>query len=298
MMMRSVLLLLASCSAAAPRALSVSNDFEIHMRRASRVGEREAVVVDATIAESSKTYTEQVLLKHDEKKFRLHLDAIAETRAVDAFDQPTRVDFAIRAFTKDDVALVAPGKHVVIATAPKKKDAVVEIDGAPASAEMRTLVDEVVPVARREGDADVVFGTRARKRVGDAWPFDRAAVVHELARTGVIAKPDAVSGHVSLAGTTRAGGIDCAVVRIDLAVSAFEPETALPEGSEITRSRVAVRVDELLPLDAHLSRRGDETLVHAEFEAFVPVKGQAEVAGVTVEHVTDRTRRATFAPAP
>ena len=284
-----VFLFVVACGAPAARSPAAS-DYEIRVARPSHVGERTAVVVDAKIDESNKTFTEQVLLKNEEKHFRLHFDALADVREVDAYGAPSRTDFTIRAFTRDDAALVSPGKHVVIVSAPKKSDAVVEIDGQPASPEMRGLVDEVVPVGRGVGDADNVFGVRARKRVGDAWPFDKRAMVYELARTGVLAKPEAIDGHVSLASAER----DCVDVRIDLSVAAFEPEKPLPEGSEITRSRVKVRVDELLPIDPRLPRRADDTVVHAEFEAFVPVKDQVEVAGVTVDHVSDRTRRATY----
>ncbi|HEY1955599.1 MAG TPA: hypothetical protein VGH28_08300 [Polyangiaceae bacterium] len=266
------------------------------MRRPSRVGERTAVVVDATVDESNKTFTEQVLLKHEEKHFRLHLDAVAETREVDAFGAPARSELTIRAFTRDGTAVIAPGKHLVIVSAPKKSDAVVTIDGEPASADVRALVDELVPIGRGAGDADAVFGTHGRKRIGDAWPFDAQAMVSELARTGVIAKPNAIHGQVSLASAERVGGVDCVDLRIDLGVSAFEPEKQLPEGTEITRSRVTVRVDEVLPVDARLPRRADDTVVHAEFDAFVPVKDQVEVAGVTVEHVSDRTRHASYTP--
>ena len=288
-MRAAVFLFVVACGAPAARAPAPS-DYEIRVARPSHVGERTAVVVDAKIDESNKTFTEHVLLKHEEKHFRLHFDALAEVREVDAYGAPSRTDFTIRAFTKDDDSLVSPGKHLVIASAPKKSDAVVDIDGQPASPEMRALVDEVVPVGRGVGDADTVFGVRDRKRVGDAWPFDKRAMVYELARTGVLAKPEAIDGHVSLASAEHG----CVDVRIDLSVAAFEPEKPLPEGSEITRSRVKVRVDELLPVDPRLPRRGDDTVVHAEFEAFVPVKDQVEVAGVTVDHVSDRTRHATY----
>ena len=288
--MRAVFVLfLVACGAPAARTPARS-DYEIRVARPSHVGERTAVVVDAKIDESSKSFTEQVLLKHEEKHFRLHFDALAETREVDAYGAPSRTELTIRAFTKDAAPVIGAGKHLVIVSAPEKKDALVEIDGQPASEEVRAFVDEVVPIGRGVGDADTVFGTRERKRVGDAWPFDKRAMVYELARTGVLAKPEAIDGHVSLASAAR----DCVDVRIDLSVAAFEPEKPLPEGSEITRSRVKVRVDELLPIDPRLPRRADDTVVHAEFEAFVPVKDQVEVAGVTVDHVSDRTRHATY----
>ena len=278
-----------SAPAVAPAA------YEIRVRRPSRVGERTAVVVDSTIDESNKTYTDQVLLKNEHTRAHLHLDAVAETREIDALGLPVRTDFTIRSFTKDGSALAAPGKHVVVVSAPAKKDARVEVDGSPAGDELREAVDDVVPIARA-GDPDTIFGAHAAKRVGDAWSFDKGAMVHELARTGVLTKPSAVDGRVSLASVARVGGVDCVDLRIDLAVSEFAPAKPLPDGSEITRGRLTLRIDEELPVDARSPRRADETVVHAEFEAFVPVKDQAEVAGVTVERVTDRTRRATYTP--
>ena len=285
----------AACAPHAASAPPVAATYEIHLRRSSHVGDRAAVVVDATIDEANKTYTEQVLLKNDKTHVRFHLDAVGETREVDALGLPVKTDFAIRALTKGSAALVAPGEHVVVVTALDKKDARVEVDGAPASAEVHDAIDDLVGLSR-PGDPDALFDVRARRRIGEAWAFDDGAMAHELLRSGVRAEASALAGRVTLASVEPVAGVTCARLRIDLAVSAFEPAKPLPEGSEITRSRLTVRVDELLPLDARSPRRADETTVHAEFEAFVPVKDQAEVAGVTIERTTDRTRRATYTP--
>ncbi|HEX4516628.1 MAG TPA: hypothetical protein VGH87_19630 [Polyangiaceae bacterium] len=266
------------------------------MRRPSHAGDKVRVVVDSTVDESSKTYTEQVVVKKAEKHHRLHLDAIEDIRAVDAFGDAQRVELTITSFTNRDVVVLAPGQHLTIVLAPKKADAVVDVDGAHASADVRELVEAVLPLAHTPADADAVVGTRVRQRVGGSWRVDDAAMIGELARTGAAVKPEALVARASLADIERSEGVECMDVRIDLDVSAFEPVAPLPEGSQVTRSKVAVHIDEHLPLAVDRPRLRSEVVVHSEFEAFVAVNGQAEVAGVTIDRTNDETRKVRYTP--
>ncbi len=290
--------LFVACGGPAP-ALNpnvATMDYEIHMRRPSRAGDKVRMVVDSNVDESTKTYTEQVVVKKSEKHHRLHLDAIADIRAVDAFGDVARVELTITSFTNRDVVVLAPGQRLTIVPAPKKADAVVEVDGQRASPDVRELVDAVLQLAHTVGDEDAVLGTRVRQRVGGTWRVDDTAMIRELARTGAVVKPEALAARASLADIERLDGTACMDVRIDLTVSAFEPIAPLPDGSQVTRSKVAVHIDEHLPLDVELPRSRSEVVVHSEFEAFVAVNGQAEVAGVTVDNTTDQTRKVRYTP--
>lgn len=283
------------CACGAPKVEHAAPlDHAIQLRRPSHVGDRWHVVTDATIDETRTTYTEQVLVKKDEKHRRLHFDAEAKALAVDAYGDVTREDLSIASFTDGARSIVDRGKHIVIELAQKKADSVVEIDGVAATSDMRELVDDVTAISHGAGDPDTFLGTRDRQPVGGSWPFDKEAMRIELARAGVNAKTSAIEGRVTLANVARDANVDCLDVRIDIDISAFEPAAPLPEGSTITKGKVSVRIDELLPIDARLSRKGDDLVVHAEFEAFIPVKGNVEVAGVTIESKTDHTRHARY----
>jgi hypothetical protein len=116
-----------------------------------------------------------------------------------------------------------------------------------------------------------------------------------LLRNGAIVKDDAISGHVMLAGKERVDRDDCLDVRVDLRINAFTPTAKLPEGSQVTKGTVTLRVLYVLPIDVTRGPRRGELDVHTEFEAFVPVQS-AETAGVTVDTRSDRHRTVAYAP--
>ncbi len=281
---------LGACASRAPEQPRAPSDYAIELRRPSHKGERLHVVTTATFDESRTTSTEQVLVKKEERHLRLHLDADLDVLEVDPLGDVTREDLTVASFTEGPREIVARGGHIMIQLAAKKNDSVVEIDGKNATAAEREMIDMVTAISHGAGDQNTVLGTRVRQPVGGVWAFDKDAMRAELARTGVTTEANALDGHVALASVDRIDGVDCLDVRMDFSLSAFTPEKPLPEGSTITRSKVTARVDEHLPIDAHAERKGDDLVVHAEFEAFVPVKGNVEVAGVTFESRTDHTR--------
>ena len=116
-----------------------------------------------------------------------------------------------------------------------------------------------------------------------------------LLRNGASAQDDAIHGRVTLAGVDR----DDLDLRVDLHVDSFTPLAPLPEGSQITKSKVLMQLKFALPIASTTKTnpglRSVDLDVHTEFEAFVPVQS-AEVAGVTFDSRTDLHRSAAYTP--
>jgi hypothetical protein len=288
--------LVLACSAG-PRAQDASSlprSYPIHLNRAVHVGERWHVVADGTQDESSSTYTEQVVVKKSERHQIVHLDATVSALAVEN-GVVSRADYVVIAFDrgKDHREVVGAGKHVVIQTAPKKDDTVVEIDGQSATADVREALGVIMPLTREPGDEDAVFGTNAAQRIGASWPVNVAAMKVALLHNGASATDDAIHGRVTLAGVDR----DRLDLRVDLHVDSFTPTAPLPEGSQITKSKVLMQIEFELPTSTARTNTAlrSELELHTEFEAFVPVQS-AEVAGVTVDSRSDLRRSAAYTP--
>jgi hypothetical protein len=288
--------LVFACSAPRAHEPTAAQSFEVHLHRAMHVGDPWHVVIDGTSHESSSTYTEQVVVKKSDKADAVHFDAAATARAVD-HGVVTRTEYVVAAFDHghDHRELVPPGKHLVVETVGKKQDAIVEIDGQSASKEIREAVAVVLSLTHGPGDEDTIFGTTARQRVGMSWSTNQEAMKAELLRNGASARDDAIHGLVTLVGVERVGATSCLDLRVDLHVDEFTPLAALPEGSQITKSKVIMKAMFKLPVDTALGLRAAELDVHSEFEAFVPVQS-AEVVGVTVDTQTDLHRSETYEP--
>ncbi len=289
-------LVLACSGPRANDASTVPQAFPIHLNRPSHVGERWHVVADGTQDESSSTYTEQVVVKKSEKHQIVHLDATVTALAVED-GIVSRAEYVVTAFDrgKDHRDVVGRGKHVVIQPASKKDDTVVEIDGQSAAADVREALGVIMPLTREPGDEDTVFGTHELQRIGASWPVNAAAMKVALLHNGASAQGDAIHGRVTLAGIDR----NCLDLRVDLHVDSFTPLAPLPEGSQITKSKVLMQAKFELPVASTAGTssevRSVELDVHTEFEAFVPVQS-AEVAGVTVDNRTDLHRSAAYTP--
>jgi hypothetical protein len=285
--------MLACGGPAAHDARTAPPTFEIRLHRPSHVGERWHIVADGTQSESKSTYTEQVVVKKSEKHQAIHFDATVTALAVEG-GVVSRAEYLVTAFesVKNHEQLLAPGKHVVIQPAPKKDDTVIAVDGQPATPDVREALGIVMALTREPGDDDTVFGTHERQPIGASWAVNGAAMRTVLVRNGASAPSDAIHGQVTLASRTPD---DCLDVRVDLHVDSFTPLAPLPEGSQITKSKVLLQAKFALPIDTRLSLRRAELDVHTEFEAFVPVQS-AEIAGVTVDSQTDHHRSTAYTP--
>jgi len=286
-----------SCNTAPPLAPVASNDtFVVRLHRPAHVGDRWHVVVDGTSRDASSTYTQELVVKKSDKRVTVHFDANALARAT-SDGVVTQAEYVITAFERGDnhEVVVAPGKHVVVTTAPQKADARVLVDGEPASADVREALDVALPLAHGPGNEDMLFGTDQPQRVGSAWPIHIATTKDELLRNGVIAREEAIHGTVTLTGTKRVRGVDWLDVRIDLRVDAFTPVKPLPEGTQITTSTVLMKATSTMPASAAVSGASGVLDVHTEFEGFVPVQA-ADITGVTVDTKTDLHRSVLYEP--
>ncbi len=281
---------LAACGSPTPAASTArtQEQYTVRLHRPVTPDAKWHVVSDGSFFESSSTFTEQVVVKKSEKRVKAHFDAIATAVAVDA-GTVSRVDYLITSFASDGRDVIPPGVHLVIEPAPKKDDTRIDVAGHPASADVREALDAVMQLTRDVEGEDVVFGTRTAQPIGGSWPVAVEPTKVLLARNGAVAKDEAISGRVTLAGKERIGTDDCLDIRVDLGIRAFTPTKPLPEGSQVTKGTLTLTLVYAVPLDVARGGRRSDLDAHTEFEAFIPVQN-AETAGVTLTVRSDRRR--------
>jgi hypothetical protein len=282
---------MALCGCQVQTVAPTPTTFDVRLHHTAHVGDGWRVVADGEASEASSTYTEQVVLKKSDKKEHVHWDARAVVREMDALF-PKRIEYTLASFTRDGKPVLEAGTRVLVTTAAKREDALVEIDGRKASAEVRDAIDAAIPLTHGPGTEDMVFGSDQRQSIGGSWVINVAAMQVELGRNDVSATPDAVQGRATLVGIEPIVGVMCLHVHVEVRVEPFGLKKPLPDGSQVTRGRVVFRAEFFMPIDG-AARRRDEIEVHTDFEAFIPTES-AEVVGVTVEHHVGHHRTTTY----
>jgi len=75
--------LICACATHAPPPPRATSDYAIELRRPSHAGDRAHVVTTATFDDTRTTYTEQVVVKKEERHHRLRFDAMQQVLEVD-----------------------------------------------------------------------------------------------------------------------------------------------------------------------------------------------------------------------
>jgi hypothetical protein len=260
--------------------------YAIHLSRASHVGERSHVVMDQTEQKDSKITGEDGAVIEDKHQKRvLHYDAVHTVVAVDDKGRTTRSRYDV----KDLLADGKPLMHgvVEITRAPKEKDAVIVVDGKPATDELRDALSSLLKLGLGSADDDEVFGTKTPQAIGAHWPINGALAKASLSDdTGIDAQ--SVTGDVWLAGTTKVGDLDCLDVRGKLGIEGMTvPE--LPEGSVTESGRADAEMQTALPVaDAKVERATDHMSMVMAFKVRIPTKkGPPATVALKLSQVRD-----------
>ncbi len=285
--MRSMLafVLLAACGGANAQATAVDlpkpdaqKTYEIRLSRPSKVGERTHVVMDQTEDKASKiTSGEQVVEDKHERKV-MHYDALSTVVAINETGRMTKTRHEVKELLVDGKPLV----HGVvdITRAPKEKDAVILVDGAPASQEVRTALQSLLKLGLGGAKDDDIFGTKTPQAIGARWPIN-AQLAHDDLKDDTGIDAQTVTGEAWLQGTTRVGDVDCLDVRAKMGLDGISlPD--MPPNSTIESGHMDADMTAALPIDGHIERAAD----HMTMKMAIRMHVQAPGGPVANVHVT------------
>jgi hypothetical protein len=273
----------------APKA-AAQNTYAIHLARPSKVGERAHVVIDQTSDTKTKVGGDlQRVDKDSPDQHVVHLDAVLSVIAVDERGRATRELYDVKELTKDGARLKdgqgAAVSRVELTGAKEKKDAVLTVDGAPSTAEVRNVLSSLLKLRLDDTNDDDAFGTTTPQRIGAHWPIHGDAAIASLNAGGL--QVSSATGDMWLEGTTRVDGAECLDVRGKLDVSGIKVP-GMPEGSVTLDGQARAEMRAELPIDGHVERASSHMAMNMAFHVGVPTpQGPPVLVSVEARETTD-----------
>jgi hypothetical protein len=229
-------------------ASASAQDYEIKLVRTVKVGDRYGVVATGTTEQHmTMTVAGQPAPPRDQV-MAANLTAKAEVLAATPGGRESKSRFTITKLTRTagpqaDEPL--PAGTVVVAERVGTKTEF-KVGDAPVSPDVAKVLGMLISMESDQGaNDDVVFGTKARQKVGDSWPIDaNAAAADAAAKAGLKIDPANITGTATLAEVQKEG------LKIAGTMQMKDVGIPLPPGMAVTASAFTARFSGVFPLDA------------------------------------------------
>jgi hypothetical protein len=295
-MKTSRFLLAALALSAAP--LLAADDYAVRLTRPMKVGDRYRLDAKGTNHEQQRiSFGGQV--QNEDKDISVHLVAVATVLSVDTTSQPTRIEYLVESCRRtaagktDDVL---PAGRKIVAELNERNQTVFAIDGDPALEDTSEALN-VVLSAHEPGSPtdDEIFGTRARRKIGDRWPINSRLAASYYSRSGLKVAEEDLKGDVSLDGVQTIGGVEALAITAHMTAGRMTME--LPEWLRIEKSSLSGDFGGFVPADPKApDLLSDKLQMHMNFV----MTGRKPETGsdVKVEYVVERSLENAYSAAP
>jgi len=299
-MMKRVALAVSLLACGAPAATSTPQDlpkpaaaktYSIHMARALHVGQKLHMTSDAEESRTTAMTRQGSVIDKKKSRTRMHLDAVITVLSLDDKRDALRAEYAVADLSEsgDKLRTLLHDQRVDLTRARKEDDAVVLVDGAPASSDVREALRMVTTFRTGGPSDDEVFGSKQPQPVGAHWPIDAKLAHDDLVEAQGEFMQDAVlDGDVTLAGVVPSNGVDCLDLRAVLNMSHINVPDA-PKGSTVLGGNATATFQGLFPLDDAAPRLLDKLDFTMTMKLKVPTPSGDDVI-VAVEESSHRER--------
>lgn len=239
----------------APSAETTPREYSVRLQRPRHIGQRGRLVVDDEDLQTNILHFTDSPPHRDEPSRQIHFEAIEEVQALDEWGEPLQLDYTVTSFVvREQQQVERPlqtGQRIHLTRARRAQDAVVLVDGQPASQRVRNFLSSVLHLDVGNAFGDGVFGTPHRQHLGAHWPIDRSRAFQVLQKLGMEAPEENITGQVRLVDVTRIGSVECLDVQANLRLENYRLTTAPPHTNQL-RSLLVVQTRWLLPVDERL----------------------------------------------
>jgi hypothetical protein len=256
-----VLLLLALPAARAVAADELS--YEIKMDRPAKAGDKYHLEALAATRTTSALKVEGKNAPPMDEAVGIRLEGEVEVAAVTDKGREKKLSCTVETCAikqgKQNLELVPKGTTLTAEWADGK--ARYRANGKDVPEFASNLLRRVLEISDPEGVGDDdIFGTRERKKVGDAWPLDKDAAVRDFKQKELEVKPEDVDGGTKLLEVAKVDGVPCYKLEVS-----FEGKNlkgtgkGAAEGMTLEKGSIRGTVTVLLPTDArtgHLKESG------------------------------------------
>ncbi len=236
----------------------LGQDYEIRLHRPRHVGQENKITVSGMETEETSMSSAGKVLQQEKKEFTVRLEGVLTVLATSTNGKVTRLSVQMGKFVKTEAGvtkdLLPPGTVVVASRGVRRTK--FEVNGKALEADVARTLGVVVTVASKDLTDDEVFGTPDRKRVGDNWDVNSAAMAEMLNDDGSVAVKD-VKGKVTLKEVVKDASGPLLHVTFELTGRTAVPPA--PPGFSLREGTIGMKGTGDFPLDTKLTPR-KETL--------------------------------------
>ncbi|MEO7113991.1 MAG: hypothetical protein ABI183_26360, partial [Polyangiaceae bacterium] len=159
--------------ATTPSQPDTAKAYPIRLHRQAHVGDRAQIVFDelednSTIMRLESSGKE---ISNERTTKRSHLEGVTTTIALDARQDELRGTLDVKTLNIDD-HVILQNKRVEVTKARKADDAILTVDGAPVSPELRKALKDLLELRVGGPTDDDIFGTTRPQLAGGHWPIN------------------------------------------------------------------------------------------------------------------------------
>lgn len=264
--------------------------YPIHMARALHVGQRMHFVSDAEEARTTTMTRQGSVIDKKKVLNRMHLDAVGTVMSLDAKQDALRATYAVSDLSAsgDKAKSLLHNQKLDVTRAKKEDDAIVLVDGAPATAEIREALKMVMSLRTGGPSDDEVFGSKEPRAVGAHWSIDAQRAHDDLVSDQGESMANAViDGDVTVAGLGQAEGVNCLELKSDLHMKNIAVPAA-PAGSTVVEGKATAHFEGLFPIDETIPRLTDRLTLTMSIKLEVTTPGGSILVSVDGVNKHDR----------
>ena len=184
-------------------ALFAQQDYEIRLDRPLKPGDQFKISATGRKRQDIRISTANEPLHEKNDDFTIEYAARRKVFAVDEIGRAIKVSDTVQQLSLvrsgNRTEFLKPGTKVLGYVEGMKK--VFEIDGRRADEETESVLELVIDITAGGPGNDEVFGSRTRKKVGEAWKMNSVAAIAELGRRNI--EGQAIEGDVTLESVTH-----------------------------------------------------------------------------------------------
>ena len=266
-------LTLALLTAAEPcRADNADKTYPIKLTNPSHVGDK----FDYSASGWRKMHNEITVAGQapvDQKQdLAVQAQGTIEVLAVDAKGVESKLAFTVKKFVRTDQnppADILPAGAVVTAEAgnkPGEEKTHFTLAGGELTADQSTALEIILNAhAPNRPTEDETFGTDKPQKVGAVWPIDKAKLAEGSKESGIVIKPDDVTGQSTLVAVMPIDGKEYARVAVEFSVK--DVQIPLPGGAKIESCKMDAKYSTLYPTEGARAKRTDSMEMNMDMRA-------------------------------
>ena len=228
-----------------------AKDYAIQLTRKATVGEHYGFLADSSQEQLVNVSVDGQAMPPRTVVTKVLITAAGEVLALTPAGRETKARFVIEKAVVStggpSVELLPPGTEVVAEQTGGKTAFLV--GGVPAKREIAHALDVAgIEMASDEiASDDQIFGTSARRKVGDSWPVNATAAAADLTKKGVTVEPGNLTGTTTLAEIVRSDNQDALRITSTMAMKNVTPP--LPPGIVVQSGEFNAAFFGIFPVD-------------------------------------------------